>query len=102
MAKSSSTAKEEKPGIGHNSVGGVVGERLKSFVERIVRLEDEKKALGDDVKDVYAEAKGVGFDVKILRKVVNRSQMERDKVREEDELIELYETALSGLKDMME
>lgn len=96
------SSNNDTPGIGHNSVGGVVGERLKSFIERIIRLEDEKKDLGTDIKDVYAEAKGVGFDTKILRKVVKRAQTERSKVVEEDELIELYEAALAGLKDMME
>jgi uncharacterized protein (UPF0335 family) len=102
IAKRSSTDDDETPGIGHNSIGGVVGERLKSFVERIVRLEEDKKNLGEDVKEVYSEAKGVGFDVKILRKVVKRSQMEREKVREEDDLIDLYEAALAGLNEMME
>lgn len=83
-------------------VGGNAGARLKSFVERIIRLEDEKKALGEDVKEIYAEAKSVGFDTKILRKVVKRSQMDPDKKREEDDLIDTYEAALAGLSDMME
>jgi uncharacterized protein (UPF0335 family) len=83
-------------------IGGNAGARLKSFVERIIRLEDEKKDLGEDIKDVYSEAKGVGFDTKILRKVVKREQMDREKVQEEDELIVTYEAALRGLKDMME
>lgn len=86
----------------HIPVGGNAGARLKSFVERIIRLEDEKKALGEDVKEIYAEAKGVGFDTKILRKVVKRSQMDPDKKREEDDLIDTYEAALAGLSDMME
>ena len=95
MAKSSSS-----DDIGH--IGGNAGARLKSFVERIMRLEGEKKALGEDVKDVYTEAKSVGFDSKILRKVVKRAQMDRNKVIEEDELIDTYEHALSQLSDMME
>lgn len=83
-------------------IGGNAGARLKSFVERICRLEEEKKALGDDVKDVYSEAKGVGFDTKILRKVVKRSQMDPDKRREEDDLLDTYEAALArSLSDMM-
>lgn len=83
-------------------VGGNAGARLKSFVERIARLEDEKKVIGEDVKDVYTEAKSVGFDTKILRKVVKRYQMDPDKRREEDDLIETYEHALSQLSSMME
>lgn len=83
-------------------VGGNAGARLKSFVERVIRLEEEKKELGEDVKEVYSEAKGVGFDTKILRKVVKRAQMDAEKRREEDELLEMYESALAGLQDMME
>jgi uncharacterized protein (UPF0335 family) len=84
-------------------VGGNAGARLKSFVERIVRLEEEKKELGEDVKDVYTEAKSVGFDTKILRKVVKRHQMDPDKRREEDDLIDTYEHALNkSLEEMME
>lgn len=83
-------------------IAGNAGARLKSFVERIVRLEDEKKDLGTDIKEVYSEAKGVGFDTKILRKVVKRYQMDPDKKREEDDLIETYEAALENLSEMME
>lgn len=57
-------------GIGDNSVGGIAGERLRSFVERIERLEEEKRALAGDIKEVYAEAKGTGFDVKVLRQLI--------------------------------
>ena len=83
-------------------IGGNAGARLKSIVERIVRLEEEKKALGVDVKDVYTEAKSIGFDTKILRKVVKRSQMDTNQRDEEDDLIKVYEEALAGkLDDMM-
>jgi uncharacterized protein (UPF0335 family) len=84
-------------------IGGNAGARLKSFVDRICRLEQEKKDLGEDVKDVYSEAKGVGFDTKILRKVVKRSQMDPDKRQEEDDLLDTYEIALkNSLNSMME
>lgn len=84
-------------------IGGNAGARLKSFVERVVRLEGEKKELGEDIKEVYSEAKGVGFDTKILRKVVKRYQMDPDKRREEDDLIDTYEIALTkSLGEMME
>ena len=84
-------------------IGGNAGARLKSFVERIVRMEGEKKELGEDIKDIYAEAKGTGFDTKILRKVVKRYQMDPDKRREEDDLIDTYEHALNkSLGEMLE
>jgi len=83
-------------------VGGNAGARLKSFVERVIRLEEEKKDLGEDVKEVYSEAKGVGFDTKILRKVVKRAQMDAEKRREEDDLLSMYEDAIGSLQEMME
>ncbi len=68
--------------------------RLKSFIERIERLEEEKKGIADDIKDVYAEAKGTGFDVKIMRKVISLRKMASDDRREQEELIETYMAAL--------
>jgi uncharacterized protein (UPF0335 family) len=67
---------------------------LRSFVERVEKLEEEKKALADDIKDVYAEAKGNGFDVKILRKIVSMRRQDTDKRREEEEILDLYLSAL--------
>ena len=67
---------------------------LKAFIERIERLEEEKKALADDIKDVYAEAKGTGFDVKIMRKIVSIRKQDREKRREEEEILDLYMAAL--------
>lgn len=75
-------------------VGGVAGARLKSFVERIERLEEEKSAIADDIKDVYAEAKGTGFDTKTLRKIVSLRKLDVEKRREADELLELYKSAI--------
>ncbi len=75
-------------------VGGVAGQRLKAFVERIERLEEEKKALAEDIKEVYAEAKGVGFDAKTMRKLVSLRKMEPEKRNEEEELLDLYRTAI--------
>jgi len=73
---------------------GVNSGHLKSFVERIERLEEEKKAIADDIKDVYAEAKGSGFDVKIMRKIVSIRRQDNEKRREEEEILDLYLTAL--------
>lgn len=81
------------PGEGHN-VGGVAGERLKSFLDRVERREEEKKGIADDIKDIWAEAKGVGFDVKIMKKILKLRKMETEKRREEDELTELYKAAI--------
>lgn len=77
-----------------HDVGGVAGQRLKSFMDRIERLEEEKKGLADDIKDIYGEAKGVGFDVKTIRKLVRLRKMETEKRREEEELLELYKAAI--------
>lgn len=93
------TDETESPGAGHNSgeavnVGGVAGERLKSFIERIERLEEEKKALAEDIKDVYAEAKGVGFDVPTIRKVIAERKKDPDKRAEQLELFDLYKSAI--------
>ncbi len=77
--------------------GGVAGDQLRAFVERIERLEEEKKALADDIKDVYAEAKGNGFDVKILRKVVSLRKQETNERLEQEAILDLYLAAL-GMK----
>jgi uncharacterized protein (UPF0335 family) len=85
-------------GIGHNSagadVGGISADRLKSFVERIERLEEEKADLANDVKDVYAEAKATGFDTKIMRQVIRLRRMDREDREEQRELLELYGRAV--------
>jgi uncharacterized protein (UPF0335 family) len=67
---------------------------LRAFIERIERLEEEKKALSDDIKDVYGEAKGNGFDVKIMRKIVSIRKQDRDQRREEETILDLYLAAL--------
>lgn len=75
-------------------VAGVSGKRLKSFIERVERLEEEKAALSEDIKEVYAEAKGVGFDTKIIRKIISIRKMDPEKRREEEELLDLYKSAI--------
>ena len=97
--KTKTAAQDEERGIGDNS--GVSGKRIKSFVERVERLEEEKKGLADDIRDVYSEAKATGFDVKTIRKLVKIRKMDAEKRREEQELLDLYCAAvrLSGLPD---
>ena len=67
---------------------------LRAFIERIEHLEEEKRAIADDIKEVYAEAKGTGYDVKIMRKIVSLRRQDRDKRKEEEEILDLYLTAL--------
>jgi len=90
---------DEPAGMGHNSgetndVGGVSGQRLKAYLDRIERLEEEKSGIGEDIKEIYAEAKGTGFDVKTMRKLIRLRKMDVEKRREEDELLELYKAAV--------
>ena len=68
--------------------------QLLAFIERVERLEEDKKQVAEDIKDVYAEAKGTGYDVKILRKIVSIRRQDKDKRREEEEVLGLYLTAL--------
>lgn len=75
-------------------VGGVAGERLKSFIERIERLEEEKTDLMEDIKEVFSEAKGTGFDTKILKTIIKLRKMDRDKRMEEQEILSLYMAAI--------
>ena len=73
---------------------GVSGERLRSYIERIERLEEEKKALSDDIREVYSEAKGKGFDVKILRQIIRLRKMDASDRNEMEEVLEVYKRAL--------
>ena len=77
-----------------NDVGGIAASHLRQLIEKIERLEEEKKGLADDIRDVYAEAKGQGFDTKILRKVIALRKKSREERQEEAELLELYLGAL--------
>ena len=81
-------------------VGGIAGERLKSFIERVERLEEEKRALAEDIKEVYAEAKGVGFDVKIMRQIVKIRMMDQDELDEQETLLDVYKRALGMIPDL--
>lgn len=79
-------------------VGGLAADRLQSIVQRIERLEEEKRALAEDIKEVYAEAKGNGFDSKILRQVIKLRKMERADRQEQEALLDLYLQALGMLE----
>jgi uncharacterized protein (UPF0335 family) len=77
-----------------SDVGGVSSNHLKSFVERIERLEDEKAAVAEQIRDVFGEAKGTGFDVKTIRQVLKIRKMETQERLEQEELLDLYLAAL--------
>jgi uncharacterized protein (UPF0335 family) len=74
--------------------GGIAADRLHSIVERIERLEEERKALGNDIKDIYAEAKSAGFDVKVLRQIIKLRKQEPAEIEEQETLLDVYRRAL--------
>ncbi len=80
-------------------VGGIAGERLKSLIERIERLEEERRALAADIKEVYAEAKGSGFDTKIMRQLIRLRRMDKDDLDEQETLLDIYKRALGMLPE---
>lgn len=85
------------PSIGHNS--GVNGEHLRSYIERIERLEQEKAELAADVRDVYAEAKSTGYDPKIMRMIVRLRKMDNSERDEQDMLLDTYKAAMGMIPD---
>jgi uncharacterized protein (UPF0335 family) len=74
--------------------GTVAADQLRLFIERIERLEEEKKGIADDIRDVYAEAKATGYDTKIMRQIVRLRRMEAHARQEADALLETYRAAL--------
>lgn len=85
---------------GHNRLGpegNIAADQLRLFIERIERLEEEKKGIADDIKDVYAEAKANGYDTKTMRKIVRIRKMETHARQEADALEETYRAALGLL-----
>jgi uncharacterized protein (UPF0335 family) len=76
------------------NVAGVAGDRLTQYIERIERLEEEKAGLAEDIRDVYAESKSAGFETKIIRQVIKLRKMDRQKRIEQEELLDLYKSAI--------
>ena len=76
------------------AVGTIAADRLRSLIERIERLEEERKTLGSDIKDIYAEAKSVGFDVAVLRTIIQLRRKEPAEVEEQETLLDVYRRAL--------
>ncbi|MBC8339139.1 MAG: DUF2312 domain-containing protein [Rhodospirillales bacterium] len=77
-------------------VGGVAVDRLRSFIERIERLEEEKQALAGDIREVYSEAKGAGFDIKVMRQLIKLRKMDSDDRSQMEAILDTYERALGG------
>jgi uncharacterized protein (UPF0335 family) len=74
----------------------IAASQLKSFIERIERLEEEKQGLAGDIRDVYAEAKSQGFEPKVMRQVIKLRKMDRDDRQEQEALLDLYLSAIGG------
>ena len=74
--------------------GNISADRLRSIIERIERLEEERKALAGDIKDIYAEAKSAGFEVKVVRQIIRLRKQEPAEVEEQETLLDLYRRAL--------
>ena len=80
-------------------IGGIAGDQLKSYIERIERLEEEKRVLVEDIKEIYSEAKGSGFEPKIMRQLIKIRRMDQEKQDEQETLLDLYKRALKMLPD---
>ncbi|QEO17835.1 DUF2312 domain-containing protein [Acetobacter vaccinii] len=84
--------------LGHNSnnpaVGGIAADRLRAIIDRVERLEEERKALSGDIKDIFTEAKSAGFDVKVLRQIIRIRKQEPAEVEEQENLLDIYRRAL--------
>lgn len=83
-----------------SDVNAVTRDQLRSFIERIERLEEEKKTIADDIKDVYGEAKSTGFDTKILKKVISIRKQDRDERMEQEAILQTYLIALGMAEDL--
>ncbi|MBS1038995.1 DUF2312 domain-containing protein [Gluconobacter albidus] len=74
--------------------GGIAADRLRSIIERVERLEEERKALAGDIKDIFSEAKSAGFDIKTIKQILKLRKMEPAQVEEQETLLDIYRRAL--------
>ena len=88
---------EETPAIGHNSATKLAAEQLLSVVQRIERLEEQKQEIVDDIKDVYSEAKGTGYDTRALRTIIRLRKMDPAQRAEQEAVLDLYKQSLGML-----
>ncbi len=75
-------------------VSGIAADRLRSFIERIENLEEEKSILASDIKEIYSEAKGTGFDIKVIRMIIRLRKMDQTDRQEQEQILDLYKRAL--------
>jgi uncharacterized protein (UPF0335 family) len=94
MSVTDATTAAEGKGKSKDAAARFAKDQLKAIVERIEHLEEEKKAIADDIKDVYAEAKGNGYDVKALRKIIRLRKQDKNERAEEEAILETYMHAL--------
>lgn len=92
-------AKGKTAGIGHNRVGGVAVDQLKSIIGRVEKLEEEKAGISEDIRDVFNEAKGNGFDVKGIRKILALRKLDAQEREEQETILVVYQRALGMLPD---
>ena len=88
-----------EPGIGHNSAEGVAADELRQFIERVERLSEEKDAISGDIREVFAELKGRGFDVKAVRSILRARKQDHSERQEQQAILQLYADAL-GMGDI--
>lgn len=96
------TPADETSALGGNAaetsaIGGIAAEALRQSIDRIERLEEEKRALSEDIKEVYAQAKSQGFDTKVIRKIVSLRKQDRQEREEQEQLLELYLAAIGEI-----
>ena len=97
MARPATDVKDatgQEAGADNAQWGNIAADRLRSIIDRIERLEEERKALGSDIKDIYAESKSAGFDPKVIRKLISLRKQEPAEVEEQETLLDVYRRAL--------
>lgn len=95
MSAVTSMSDYDQPGEGHNSnSGGIAADRLRSIIERVERLEEERKALASDIKDIFSEAKSAGFDVQVIRQIITIRRKDPKEVEEQESVLDTYRRAL--------
>lgn len=93
-AQEAQASRERQEADPEADVGGIAVDRLRSIIERVERLEEERKALADDIKDIFAEAKSAGFEVKVIKQILRIRKQEPAEVEEQETLLDLYRRAL--------
>lgn len=96
MSEFSTDTADGNPGDRRNDTvaGDIAGDALQAYIERIERMEDEKKAIAEDIRSIYGEAKGTGFDTKVMRQIVRLRKQDKNERLEQEALLDLYLTAL--------